>query len=50
MRIVVKCLNCGIKWERVTSFGSNIELNDDLMYNCPSCGSNYYEVDEAIAK
>jgi len=23
--------------------GSGIELNDDLMYNCPNCNSNYCE-------
>jgi len=43
MRIEVKCLNCGIKWVRVTNFGSDIELTVDLMYNCPNCGSNLYE-------
>ena len=43
MRIPVLCKNCGIKWVRVTCFGSNIELTEDLMYNCPACGSNWCE-------
>ena len=43
MRQVVKCLNCGITWVRVTTFGADLELIEDLMYNCPNCGSNYYE-------
>lgn len=43
MREIVKCLNCGIIWQRVTAFGVISELNDDLMYNCPKCGSNWYE-------
>lgn len=43
MRVIVKCLNCGITWERVTTFGGNIELTEDLMHNCPNCNSNHYE-------
>lgn len=43
MREVVKCLNCGLLWQRVIAFGLNVELNEDLMYNCPKCGSNWYE-------
>jgi len=45
MREIVKCLNCGIKWERVTSLydGEVIELTENLMYNCPNCNSNCYE-------
>jgi len=45
MRQVVKCLNCGLLWERVTSQydGETIELTENLMYNCPNCNSNYYE-------
>lgn len=45
MRIPVKCKNCGIKWERVIAFGnlSDLELTVDLQYNCPKCGSNWYE-------
>ena len=45
MRQKVKCLNCGIKWERVTVFydGVSLELTENLMYNCPNCNSNYYE-------
>ena len=41
VRQTVKCLNCGIKWVRVTNFGSTIEFTEDLMYNCPNCHSNY---------
>ncbi len=45
MREVVKCLNCGVKWERVTAQydGETIELADNLMYNCPNCASNWYK-------
>ncbi len=48
MRQIVKCLNCGIKWERVTAQydGECLELTENLMYNCPSCNSNYYEAVE----
>ncbi len=48
MRQIVKCKNCEITWERITAFGSNIELTVDLMYNCPACGSNYYEPVEEV--
>lgn len=44
MRQPVKCLNCGLKWLRVTTFGSQLEMIDDLQYNCPKCGSNYCEL------
>ena len=46
MRNVVKCLNCGIKWERVTAQydGETMELAENLMHNCPNCNSNWYEV------
>lgn len=46
MRVEVKCLNCGIKWVRVTAEydGQHIELTEDLMYNCPNCNSNAYEI------
>ena len=43
MREIVKCLNCEIKWVRVTVFGPDLELIDNLMYNCPNCNSNYCE-------
>ncbi len=45
MRETVKCLNCGIKWERVTARydGEMIELNENLQHNCPNCNSNYYK-------
>ena len=43
MRETVKCLNCGIIWVRVTAFGGSLEMNEDLMYNCPNCRSNAYE-------
>lgn len=43
MRQTVVCKNCGIKWVRVTVFGVETELTEDLMYNCPNCGSNYFE-------
>ena len=45
MREIVKCLNCGLKWERITALydGVTIELAENLMYNCPNCSSNYYE-------
>ena len=48
MRQTVKCLNCDIKWVRVTSLydGVAIELTEDLMYNCPNCHSNYCELVE----
>lgn len=44
MREIVKCLNCGIKWERIIAWGETIELTENLMYDCPNCNSNYYEV------
>ncbi len=45
MRQPVICKNCGIKWVRVTAHydGIALELTDDLMYNCPKRGSNYFE-------
>ena len=43
MRIPVLCKNCGLKWIRVTAFGSTLELTEDLQYNCPKCGSNWCE-------
>lgn len=45
MRELVRCLNCGIKWVRITTLydGKIIELTENLMYNCPNCNSNYYE-------
>ena len=43
MRQIVKCLNCQIVWVRVTMFGCTCEATEDLMYNCPRCGSNWYE-------
>ncbi len=43
MRTIVKCLNCGLKWVRIVTFGTDLETNCDLQYNCPKCGSNYYE-------
>ncbi len=46
MRITVKCKNCGVKWVRVTTMGGDIEYIEDLMYNCPACGSNWYELVE----
>ena len=52
MRESVRCLNCGIKWVRITAQfdGTTIELTDNLMYNCPNCNSNYYEsvLDESL--
>ncbi len=44
MRGLVECKNCGIKWVRVTANDctGGVEYTDDLMYNCPTCGSNYY--------
>ena len=50
MRMLVKCLNCGIRWERVTSEydGETIERTEDLMYNCPACGSNAYRIDKEV--
>ncbi len=50
METPVKCLNCGIKWVRITSFGTETVLTEDLMRNCPSCGSNYYEEDDEDEK
>ena len=44
MRVPVKCKNCGIYWERVTAQYPPSEMNEDLQYNCPQCGSNWYEV------
>ena len=46
MRALVKCLNCGIKWVRVITFGPDTVLNEDIMLNCPNCNSNYYETCE----
>jgi predicted Zn-ribbon and HTH transcriptional regulator len=42
MRTPVKCNNCGIKWERVAMYPP-LEWDGDLQYNCPKCGSNWYE-------
>ena len=50
MRRIVKCLNCGIIWSRVTTFGSTLELLEDLMYNCPKCDSNWFELYDATEK
>lgn len=43
MREPVVCKNCGLKWLRVTVFGPNLELTEDLQYFCPKCGSNWCE-------
>ena len=43
MRTPVICKNCGLKWLRVISWGSNLELIDDLQYYCPKCSSNWCE-------
>ena len=43
MRIPVRCKNCGLKWLRVTAFFPPLELTEDLQYNCPKCGSNWFE-------
>ncbi len=51
MRITVKCNNCGIYWQRVTACGEPLEFTDNLQYNCPKCGSNWYDpMDEKVAK
>ena len=42
MRETVKCKNCGIYWVRVIPMG-DLELIVDLQYNCPKCGSNWYD-------
>ena len=42
MRIPVECKNCGIKWVRIVSSGTDIEFTHDEQHNCPACGSNYY--------
>lgn len=44
MRMSVKCKNCGIKWLRVTVDYPPLEMTGDLQYNCPKCGSNWYEM------
>ena len=45
MRTPVICKNCNIKWLRVWNRGvsTDIEFNEDLQDNCPSCGSNWYD-------
>lgn len=44
MRVVVKCKNCGIVWERITAFyDGTVELTEDLQYVCPKCSSNWCE-------
>ncbi len=43
MRQPVVCKNCGLKWLRVTVFGSELELTEDLQYLCPKCNSNWCE-------
>lgn len=45
MRTPVKCNNCGINWIRIVAI-YDIELNIDLMPNCPNCGSNDYTIRE----
>ncbi len=42
MKTIVKCLNCGITWVRIIAYG-DLELTEDLQYNCPACGSNWCE-------
>ena len=50
MRETVKCKNCGIVWVRVTA-QYDLEMTENLMYNCPNCHSNWYEgVDETDKK
>ena len=44
MRTPVICKNCGLKWLRVIAWGSSLEMNEDLQYYCPKCGSNYCEI------
>ena len=43
MRQLVGCLNCGLKWVRVTAWGSTTEPTEDIQYYCPKCGSNYFK-------
>jgi len=43
MREPVKCKNCGIKWLRVTTFGTDTVLIENLQYLCPNCHSNWCE-------
>ena len=50
MRILVRCLNCGIKWVRVVCSGTSTEAYEDLQFNCPACGSNWYEEDTNATK
>ena len=42
----VKCLNCGIKWLRITEHSNpgGTVMTCDIQYNCPNCGSNYWEL------
>ncbi len=44
MREKVVCNNCGIKWVKVISLGTDLELNDDLQNLCPNCNSNDYKL------
>ena len=44
MRQPVRCLNCGMKWLRVTTWGDVLELTEDLQYYCPKCSSNWCEL------
>ena len=42
----VRCLNCGILWERITvpATATYTVDNNDIQHNCPNCSSNAYKI------
>lgn len=46
--ILVRCLNCGILWRRITSWDNpgGTVATDDIQMWCPRCSSNAWEPDK----
>ena len=46
--MLVKCLNCGIIWRRMTADGNpgGTVSYEDIQVVCPACGSNAWEIAE----
>lgn len=49
--MLVRCLNCGLLWRRVTmddNPGGTV-ANEDLCYRCPKCSSNAYTPEQPVS-
>lgn len=48
--LLVRCLNCGILWRRVTTWDSMTLASEDYQLYCPACFSNAYEPEREAPK